>query len=63
MDAAATRKGHQLPARVGAALWAALQAEAKAERRSVAQTVIILLEEAMAARGKRRPPPAGGAGE
>ncbi len=53
--AAAGRKGHQLPSRVSAGLWKLLQAEAKIERRRVAQTVIILLEEALRARGRDVP--------
>ncbi len=49
--APAGRKGHQLPARAPDPMWAVLQTIAKADRRSVAQTVLILLEEALAARG------------
>ncbi len=58
VNSTAGRKGHQLPSRVSAVLWAILQAEAKkVERRSVAQTVIILLEEALRARGREVPSP------
>lgn len=49
---ASTPRKRQLPARAGDELWNVLQAIAKEERRSMAQTVIILLEEALRARGK-----------
>ncbi|MCC6416789.1 MAG: hypothetical protein IT429_00915 [Gemmataceae bacterium] len=52
VNAAASRRGHQLPARVEDPLWELLRAEAKLERRSIAQTVVILLEEALLARGR-----------
>jgi hypothetical protein len=48
--------GHLLPARAREALWSILKEEAKRERRSIAQTVILLLEEALRARGKAVPP-------
>jgi hypothetical protein len=54
--ATARRRGHQLPSRVTDALWEALRAEAKRERRHVSQTVILLLEEALRARGREVPP-------
>ena len=49
------RRGRQLPARVMPSLWDALKAMAQEERRSVAQMVVILLEEALQLR--RRWPP------
>lgn len=49
------RKGHQLPARVSERLWKILQSIAQEERRSVAQVVVILLEEALGVRGKWPP--------
>lgn len=59
VNATAARRGHQLPTRVSDTLWGLLQAEARSERRSVAQTVIILLEEALRARGRDVPLPEG----
>jgi hypothetical protein len=44
-------RGHQLPARVREPMWGVLKALAADERRSVAQTVVILLEEALRGRG------------
>lgn len=52
---AAGRKGHQLPTRVSDGLWELLKAEAKGERRTVAQMVRILLEEALRGRGRDVP--------
>src|SRR5262245_50408317 len=49
----AGRKGHQLPSRVDSTLWKLLQAEAQRDRRNVSQTCILLLEEALRARGRQ----------
>lgn len=51
------RKGHQLPARAGDALWKLLQEVARRERRKVAPMVLLLLEEALRARGLDVPTP------
>jgi hypothetical protein len=48
--------GHLLPARVPDCLWDALKKIANAERRSVAQMTLILLEEALTRRGMWPPP-------
>ncbi|HTU18514.1 MAG TPA: hypothetical protein VMG10_10680 [Gemmataceae bacterium] len=50
------RKGHQLPARAPLPLWEAILSLAKAERRSSAQVILFLLEEALEARGLWPPP-------
>jgi len=57
VDVTASRRGHQLPARVSDAFWDLLKQVAKKERRKVAPTVVILLEEALRARGHDVPPP------
>lgn len=46
-----TKRGRQLPARVDDNLWQLLEDCAKGERRKVAPMVVILLEEALRARG------------
>lgn len=56
VNATAPRRGHQLPARVDDDLWTYLKAKAKAERRSVSQTIIIIIEEARRAEQQRKPP-------
>lgn len=55
VNATVGRKGHQLPARAPEPMWSVLQNIARTERRSVAQTVLILLEEALKARGHELP--------
>jgi hypothetical protein len=57
VKATAKRRGHQLPSRADDPLWALLQAEARGERRPVSQMVLILLEEALIARGRKVPSP------
>ena len=51
------RRGHQLPTRVSEALWKDLEAVAAEEKRDVSPTVILLLEEALRARGRLTAPP------
>jgi hypothetical protein len=53
-------RGRQLPTRIGESLNAVLEAEAKKERRSVAQMGLILLEEALTTRGVWPPKEGGG---
>ena len=57
MNATASRRGRQLPTRVDEPMWATLERIAKRDRRSVSQTVILLLEEALIARGEAAAPP------
>jgi hypothetical protein len=53
------KRGRQLPARVTAAMWDALERCARGERRKVSPMVVILLEEALRARGVVIEPDAG----
>lgn len=58
LNATADRhKGYQLPTRVDSHMRSLLEKVAKPERRKVAQMVIILLEEALRARGAWVDPP------
>lgn len=50
-------KGYQLPARVSPHMRDVLEAVARKERRKLAQMVVLLLEEALRARGDWSEPP------
>jgi hypothetical protein len=64
MNATASKhKGRQLPARVDKPMWDTLERLAKGEDRKVAQMVVVLLKEALTARGKWPPANAGPGGE
>jgi hypothetical protein len=52
-------KGHQLPTRVSAEVYELLQARAREEERTVAQSVRLLIEKVLRAEG-RLPPASGG---
>jgi hypothetical protein len=56
------KRGRQLPARVSDEMNLTLEGLAAQERRKVAQMVVILLEDALAARGLWPPKPGGAKG-